>query len=256
MQHCPALTRSLVIFLAQVAVSLGEVTFLPPTPYLSVADSPFDLSGIGTTFFLEDFEDGVFDLPPGVTPYAGIINPPGPFTDSVDADDGALDGSGTAGHTLTPILMTITPTGPPTWITHFGLIYDATTLGFVPTSFGFVWTDGLPSSRIAILVIEENNVQTYIQFPALMDANYTGETLEDRFIGLTSDVGLRRVFIANGYTGDNFQQTFEMDHFQFGIQVPEPIWGGMGCLMLSMCWCRLVHRSAQMFGVPVPVGTS
>ena len=37
--------------------------FLGPTPYLSQADSPFDLSELGTTFFLEDFEDGELNTP-------------------------------------------------------------------------------------------------------------------------------------------------------------------------------------------------
>ena len=36
----------------------AEVIVIGPRPYLSAADSPFDMSGLGTTFFLEDFEDG------------------------------------------------------------------------------------------------------------------------------------------------------------------------------------------------------
>jgi hypothetical protein len=69
-------------------VARAEVTFLGPTPYLSVADNPFDMSGLGTTFFLEDFEDGSFDLPPGATTSDPEVVPPSPTTDSVDADDG------------------------------------------------------------------------------------------------------------------------------------------------------------------------
>jgi len=50
----------LALLLVSVAAQLGsaQVTFLGPTPYLSSADSPFDLSGLGTAYFLEDFEDG------------------------------------------------------------------------------------------------------------------------------------------------------------------------------------------------------
>lgn len=42
------------LLLAGSSVSHAAFTFLP---YLSAADSPFILSGLGTTFFLEDFED-------------------------------------------------------------------------------------------------------------------------------------------------------------------------------------------------------
>ncbi|MEZ6069861.1 MAG: hypothetical protein R3C10_06175 [Pirellulales bacterium] len=78
--------------------------FLGPTPYLSAADSPFDLSSPGSTFHLEDFEDGelntlgIHQLPPGAL--NATVMDPSPTTDSVDADDGTIDGSGTAGHSF------------------------------------------------------------------------------------------------------------------------------------------------------------
>ena len=59
-------------------------------PYLSRADSPLDLSGLGTTSYLEDFEDHALNVP-GVTANHGgpasITFGPG-LHDSVDADDG------------------------------------------------------------------------------------------------------------------------------------------------------------------------
>src|SRR6185312_15032118 len=49
--------------------------------------------------FLETFESGSLTTP-GVTPSTGSVVPPGGITDSVDGDDGAIDGSGTAGHSF------------------------------------------------------------------------------------------------------------------------------------------------------------
>ncbi len=61
------------------------VTFLGPTPDLSAADSPFDLS---SNFYLEDFEDGALNTP-GVS---GNVKVQSGFVDidSVDADDGVI----------------------------------------------------------------------------------------------------------------------------------------------------------------------
>ena len=52
-----------VVFLGTFSPASAETIFFGPTPYLSAADSPFDLSGLGTTFFLEDFEDGELNTP-------------------------------------------------------------------------------------------------------------------------------------------------------------------------------------------------
>src|SRR5262249_29999913 len=86
--------------------------FLGPVPYLGKADSPFDLSGLGNTFFVDDFEheptfnqDHQLWQVPGVTVTTGdqsfsprIISDLtlgyGGLVDSVDEDDGVIDGAG------------------------------------------------------------------------------------------------------------------------------------------------------------------
>src|SRR5437764_4303466 len=73
--------------------------FIGPTPYLSKNDSPFLTSINAGTTFLETFESGALATP-GVTVSAGSVIGPGGLTDSVDADDGAIDGSGTNGHSF------------------------------------------------------------------------------------------------------------------------------------------------------------
>jgi hypothetical protein len=204
--------------------SLGyaQVTFLPPTPYLSAADSPFDISGLGKTFFLEDFEDGVFDWPPGVTTSGFLVNGPGPLTDSVDADDVAIDGFGTAGHSLMFQNFIVNPTNPPTWNTGIDIYFNEQQLGFLPNVFGFVWTDGMPTSVLSVAVRDGNGQWRAFIHEALMHTNYSGETAEDHFIGIQSEYKITQVSVTNAIRTPNFVNQFEMDHIQFGLIVPEP----------------------------------
>jgi hypothetical protein len=78
-----------------------------PTPYLQSADSPFN--GVAFSYFhLETFEDGLFNTP-GVTASSGVVNPPNVFVDSVDADDGVVNGSGsTSGYSFYPMATSLT----------------------------------------------------------------------------------------------------------------------------------------------------
>src|SRR5258705_12020261 len=105
-------------------------TFIGPTPYLSKNDSPFLTSINAGTTFLETFESGALTTP-GVTISGGSVIGPGGLTDSVDADDGAIDGSGTNGHS-------VFGAGTP----GITFTFDATVLGHLPTQVGIVWTDG------------------------------------------------------------------------------------------------------------------
>lgn len=66
----------------------------PPRP---TARSGVDFSA--SYFRLEDFEDALLNVP-GVTPSAGAPFGPGSITDSVDADDGVIDGLGTGGNSF------------------------------------------------------------------------------------------------------------------------------------------------------------
>ena len=76
-----------------------------PTPYLSVADSPF--AGLGLTGFqLEDFEDGVLNVPGVAATTGGTVIGPQPQADSVDGDAGGIDGSGADGRSMLSIPST------------------------------------------------------------------------------------------------------------------------------------------------------
>ena len=79
--------------IATIVLSLGmpctitSADFIGPLPYLSQADSPFDLSAPGA--YLEDFEDGLLNTP-GVAASVGSVMGPSSNTDSVDGDDGSI----------------------------------------------------------------------------------------------------------------------------------------------------------------------
>jgi hypothetical protein len=90
----------LMVILLEPAVV--EAALFGPTSYLSFVDSPFNGVSLGY-FYLEDFEDHAFNTPGVSSPtgevarvlYAGVPDIGG--FDSVDADDGSIDGLGRLG---------------------------------------------------------------------------------------------------------------------------------------------------------------
>ncbi len=208
---------------AVLAVAVGTASadpvFSGPSPYLSFADSPFN-GGAFSTFHLENFEDGLFNTP-GATPSAGwIVSSPGPQIDSVDGDDGAIDGSGAAGRSFysggTNTVLTIT--------------FDATVLGSLPTHAGIVWTDigatfgALPEGFGSVIfqAFGPGNVLLGSLGPAVLgDGQITGTTAEDRFLGVSNAAGISSIVISMPQSGD-----WEIDHVQYGIAVPGP--GALG----------------------------
>jgi hypothetical protein len=211
--------------LAAVAVAAfagreARADFLGPTPYLGPADSPFSGMPFGS-FFLEDFEDGSLNTP-GATATAGwTVNPPGVFSDSVDGDDGAIDGSGTAGRaffsggTNSTLTFSFNP---------------AALGGSYPTAVGIVWTDvGLVTSgplgfgpvSFSALDALGNSLGSIGPF-TLGDGSALGSspggTAEDRFFGVTNAGGISSVTISMSNSTD-----WEVDHLQYGVAVvPEP----------------------------------
>lgn len=172
----------------------GISPYLGPIPYLSAADSPFDL---GSGFCLEDFEDGLFDVP-GASGDGTVLDPGG-LTDSVDADDGTIDGFGTLGHSYFggsgPAGITIT--------------FDPVALGgSLPTAAGMVWTDG--GGTISFEAFDADGVSLGVYGPFdHADASNSGTTGEDRFYGVTNAGGISAIKLTNTSGG------IEVDHVQY-----------------------------------------
>ena len=190
----------------------ADPTLVGPTPYLGASSSPFNPATFGY-FHLETFEDHLLNTP-GVTADAGGVTSVvfGPsIHDSVDADDGATDGSGLLGDS---------------YFTGSGAVgvrftFSEAVLGSLPTSAGIVWTDGGPGTPVTFSAFGPGGVPLLSQtFSGFADGSNNGETAEDRFLGVANAAGISAIFISNASGG------MEVDHLQYGgasvAAIPEP----------------------------------
>jgi len=187
---------SFVFCLPATAASAGNSTsYLGPDEYTSTADSPFEVGVFA--FCIEDFEDNAFTIP-RATGNASVIGAGG-LTDSVDADDGSIDGSGTGGHSY------FSGSG------SIEIAFDLDRPNGLPTSLGVVWTDGGLGAPVTFEAFGPDN-QSVLPVPhgpfVHADLSNSGETPEDRFYGVESASGIRRFVISN--TGGGI----EIDHIQ------------------------------------------
>jgi len=188
----------------------AQVTPFGPTPYVQFTDSPFASMSFGS-FHLETFEDHLFNVP-GVTASAGGVTSSafGPSQhDSVDADDGTIDGSGLAGDSY------FAASG----VTGIRFNFSAAVLGSLPTSAGLVWTDGAFATAVTFTAFgPAGEVLLSTTVGGFADSSFDGGTAEDRFFGVSSNSGILAIAIGNagGSSG------IEIDHLQYGSAVPEP----------------------------------
>ncbi len=186
-------------------------TLLGPTPYLSRADSPF----AGTAGLqLEDFEDGLFNTV-GVSADRGGVTSVvyGPSShDSVDADDGVIDGWGLNGDSYFAYLGSAGIT----------FTFDAAILGSLPTRVGIVWTDG--GGQTTFEAFDPSGALLGTIGPvSIATAGFGGQTDEDRFFGITHSAGIQAIKIRNSSGG------IEVDHLQYGPFAGRFSVSGSGC---------------------------
>lgn len=187
--------------------SAGQAKLLGPTPYFGKADSPFQALDF-KYYHLEDFEDHVFNAP-GVSASAGAIvtssNWSGDIIDSVDGDDGSLDG---------PNLPCKKTAGDCDSMWASGSIkftFDANALGSLPTHAGLVWTDGGGTITFEAFDGAGNSlgVKTYGDAG---DSDNWGKTGEDCFFGAMYSGGIGAIRISS-------PGGMEVDHLQYGSTV-------------------------------------
>lgn len=193
-----------------VASSASAAVFwFSNTPYLSQADIPAGFYAGGSPTVLEDFEDGALDSTITATAASWAITPSGnAFTDSVDGDDGNLDGSGINGRSY--VVFPSGQAGPSVRFDFSGQI--------LPTAAALVWTDGIDGMIFKAYDAANNLLGSFTPGVSFADGSFTGGTAEDRFFGVTYAGGIKAISIENS----NPFAGIEVDHIQYGYMVPEP----------------------------------
>jgi hypothetical protein len=177
----------------------GSATFLGPTPYRSEAHSPF-VSFLGSSYFyLENFEDGLFNTPGVSSTSTNITLPAQDQTDSVDADDGNIDGFGKFGRNLQG-----------TASSGITFTFDPIVLGSLPTRVGIVWTDGAQDGTTTFEAFDAAGVSLGTRTGTHADNNFSGGTEEDHFYGVIYAGGVSQINIRHSGVGD-----MEVDHLQY-----------------------------------------
>ena len=193
------------------AVLTGQ-TFTGPTPYTSHNDSPFIAGIMANTVRVETLENappfpnaGTGDLGPAVMASAGSRLSPGGLTDSVDGDDGNVDGSGLAGHSF------FSGSGA----AGITFTFDDQAPGGLPLNVGIVWTDG--SGTTLFEAFGPDNVPLGTIGPvSIADGSNFGTTGEDHFFGVSHSGGIAAIRISNTAGG------IEVDHLQYGVSAGPP----------------------------------
>lgn len=217
-------STSLSLLAALLIAPFAQAALVGPAPYVKPADSPF-AGGSYSYFYLEDFEDHALNTP-GVSASVG-----GPTSiafgagshDSVDADDGVIDGASLLGDSYFYGTGSIGIT----------FSFDEVLLGALPTGVGIVWTDG--DGAVTFEAFDAMGISLGTLTSTTADGSYEGGTAEDRFFGATAAGGISKIFISNAGGG------IEVDHLQYGLasrtphQVPDALnLGGTMALVLAL----------------------
>ncbi|NNF42862.1 MAG: hypothetical protein HKO59_14050 [Phycisphaerales bacterium] len=205
MKTTPIIAAAVVAGLSSAATA--GLTWHQPgaTAYTAASDGPWNATAADFSYFyLENFEQGAVVVP-GLDLDGGAIRAPGAFTDSVDEDDGAVDGFGTFGRSFWNIGDGVTSV----------LRFDADELGALPTHAGLVWTDGNRAADVTFEAFDAAGVSLGSFIAQLGDDFGNGTTGEDRFLGVEFTGGVSRIEITTSLGG------LEFDHVQFGL-IPAP----------------------------------
>ena len=122
--------------------------------------------------------------------------------DSVDEDDGAIDGLGNVGDSM--------------W--NGGAVvyeFNAGILGNLPTHVGLVWTDGLGTNTTFSAFDAQGQLLGQIVANIVADGNFLGGTGEDRFFGFSNIGSIASISMSNN-------SAIEVDHLQYGYMSSTP----------------------------------
>ncbi len=232
------------LLLFGVCACAHAATLIGPLRYLSRTNSPFFSSILDGKTFLETFERGGL-YAPGVASSNGVVVGPSQSTatDSVDSDDGAIDGSGSRGHSFYEC------TAPAITFT-----FDTNILGHYPTQAGLVWTDGTPGGAVTFQAFDAQGVLIGTINTNIGDGSYYGTTDEDRFFGVICSNGISAISISRAEPA-----CVEIDHLQYG-EFEAPLLS-IQCADVDICWYarsnvmyQLQYRSELTTNIWMPIG--
>lgn len=182
-----------------VPPGLGE-----PVSYKRRADSPFFGVVLPVYDHFEDWEDGLVNTP-GVTPSSTAVGASfGALVDSVDGDDGTVDGkcekaaglcnSGFSGDG------------------QISFTFDAAQLGGqLPSHVGIAWTDGSTGCDAIFEAYDAADVLIGSKTAAAVgDNTNVGSYDEDRYFTVVHAAGVKRVVVKSSAGG------VEVDHLHYG----------------------------------------
>lgn len=217
----------ILVFITLINNAVLFAQYIGPSPYLAfnhpdagTSVSPFNAITFNY-FYLEDFEDGLLNTPGVSVREFANANISIAFSDSVDGDDGAIDGFATGNSRSLFSQFTAR---------SFTFDFSANSLGVLPTHAGIVWTDvgsGLGEPTPADLIdntyfeaFGPTGLSLGIIGPfSLGDESISRTTAEDRFFGVINLAGISaiRISMPNHWN-------WEVDHLQYGSvsTIPEP----------------------------------
>lgn len=213
------------LFAAAIRAFAGPVTFFGPSPYLSATDIPAGFYAGNIPTLLDTLEDGSLDASL-IGSGGGAVRTNSALNDSVDADDGLIDGACTHpfGRACASWVNS-TDAGNPASATFTFVGTDP-----LPTAFGLVWTDGKGDITFSATGADGLSLGSF-DATGFADRFNSQTTAEDRFFGVQFDGGIRSITITettlrnSGPFGGFF---IELDHIQYGYMpqlanaVPEP----------------------------------
>ncbi|MEM9541079.1 MAG: S8 family serine peptidase [Cyanobacteria bacterium P01_E01_bin.42] len=179
----------------------------PVFSYRSFEDSPFKDANL-TDFYLEDFEDGLLNTL-GVDTLTGSIASPSSTTNSVDGDDGTIDGTGQNGYS---------------WRIEQDSIqfnFDRDILGNFPTHAGVVLTNRgtftlnsqLNPGGISGMTLEAFDARGIsLGISQAQLGVYNSDSSNDRFFGAVHPSGISSIVLKH-----ELYTNWEIDHLQYGI---------------------------------------
>lgn len=186
----------------------AHAALLGPTPYSSLADSPF-FPVVGFTYFhLENFDDHALNTP-GVTASDGQPTTTARFSGSI-IDQVGLPGGCPPGGAAVPCDTWGSFSGPG----GVGFLFNAAVLGALPTAVGVVWTEGLGTTTFE--AFDQDGIPLGTVAGDHADASFFGTTGEDRFYGVAHSGGISQIHIRNTADG------IEIDHLQYGLRADAP----------------------------------